>query len=51
MDATPLTVRVPPMLLDAFNAFVDDQREPVTRPEALRVIATKFLRSMGYLAK
>jgi hypothetical protein len=37
--------------LSALDAFVADQREPVSHPEAIRVILMKFLRSNGYLPK
>jgi hypothetical protein len=44
-------VRIQPAPLSALDAFVSDQRVPVSRPEAIRVILTKFLRSRGYLTK
>ena len=37
--------------LSAVDAFAEDQEEPVSRPEAIRLIITKFLRSKGYVAK
>jgi hypothetical protein len=42
-------VRLPPDQLDALDAYVADQRDPVSRPEALRRIVAKFLQSKGYL--
>jgi hypothetical protein len=44
-------VRVQPEALQALDAYVADQRAPVSRPEAIRAILTKFLRSKGYLSK
>lgn len=38
-------------VIDALDGWGADQSEPVSRPEAIRLILTKFLRSKGYLAK
>lgn len=38
-------------LRDALDAYAADQREPMSRSEALRTIVTRFLRSKGYLSK
>jgi hypothetical protein len=35
----------------ALDWFVADQPQPISRPEAIRVIIGKFLRSKGYLPK
>ena len=37
--------------LGAVDAYADDQQEATSRPEAIRHILTKFLRSKGYLPK
>jgi hypothetical protein len=44
-------LRLQPAPLSALDAFVADQREPISRLEAIRVILTQFLRSRGYLPK
>lgn len=48
MDATPLTVRVPPPLLDALDAFIAGQQpfhdKELTRPEAIRQLIEKALK-------
>lgn len=46
-----LGVRLHPEPLKALDAFAADQTENVSRPEAIRIIVTKYLRSKGYLAK
>jgi hypothetical protein len=51
VGSTSLNVRLPPEQLDGLDAFVADQSEDVSRPEAIRLIVTKFLRSKGYLPK
>jgi hypothetical protein len=38
-----------PEPLSALDAFVADQQQPISRPEAIRVILMKFFRSKGYL--
>ena len=47
----PVGLRLYAEMEEALDAYVADQREPVSRPEAIRLILTKFLRSKGYLAK
>ena len=36
VNATPVTVRIPPDQLAALDAWIAGQAEPVTRPEAVR---------------
>jgi hypothetical protein len=43
--------RIQPVALNALDAFVADQQQPISRPEAIRVILMKFFRSKGYLSK
>lgn len=49
VDATPVTVRMPPELLTALEAFRRDQRLIPTRPEAIREIVGDWLAGKGYL--
>ena len=51
LGATPVMVRVMPEQLDALDAFASDQRQPVSRPEAIRLILREFLGSKEYFAK
>jgi hypothetical protein len=45
------SISVQPVPLSALAAFVADQQKPISRPEAIRVILMKFLRSKEYLSK
>jgi len=38
VNATPVTVRIPPDQLAKLDAWITDQGEPMTRPEAVRQI-------------
>jgi hypothetical protein len=38
VDATPVTVRIPPDLLARLDAWIAAQPKPVSRPEAIRAI-------------
>lgn len=50
VDATPITVRVAPRQLAALDAWIAEQPEPrPSRPEAMRVALSDFLRAKGYL--
>lgn len=55
VDATPITVRVPPELLAALDVACGDNPSqtdpPVGRPEMIRRILTDWLRANGYLPK
>ncbi|GJE49982.1 hypothetical protein GOFOIKOB_3023 [Methylobacterium tardum] len=49
VDATPITVRVPPVQLDTLDAWIADQPEPKpSRPEAIREALTEHLKAKGY---
>jgi hypothetical protein len=48
---TLVGVRLQPAPLDALDAYIAAQRDPASRPEAIRKIVTRFLRSKGYLGK
>jgi len=43
IDATPVTVRVPPKLLAALDAFIADEPSAPTRPEAIRSLMSASL--------
>lgn len=43
VNATPITVRVPPALLDRLDAWREKQRPITTRPEAIRNIMEAML--------
>lgn len=48
VDAIPLTVRVPPDMLDALDKFVD--RDAIqSRPEAIRLILKDWLKDNGMM--
>lgn len=50
LGATPLSVRVPPDLLAAVDAYILERvpyGEALTRPEAVRRLATEALQKMG----
>jgi hypothetical protein len=42
---------MPRELSEAIDAFAADQRESISRPQALRLILSKFLGAKGYLPK
>jgi hypothetical protein len=43
VDATPVTVRIPPDLLARLDAWIAAQPNPVSRPEAIRAIVAAGL--------
>lgn len=47
VDATPLSVRVPPDLLADLDRFIAEECPGTSRPEALRRLAAEALTSMG----
>lgn len=50
VDATPITVRVPPRLLAALDAMIAEAPPPSpTRPEAIRQLVEDGLTAMGKL--
>lgn len=52
VGATPLSVRVPPDLLTAVDAFIDERvayGESLTRPEAVRRLTAEALQKMGLM--
>lgn len=49
VDAIPVTVRVPPDLVTALEAFRRAQPVIPTRPEAIRELMQSALREKGYL--
>lgn len=50
IDATPVTVRVPPHLLSELDAWIATQPPPKpTRPEAIRRMAMEWLQQRGGL--
>ncbi|GEP01898.1 hypothetical protein GCM10007887_25240 [Methylobacterium haplocladii] len=50
INATPITVRVPPSQLAPLDAWIADQPEPKpSRPEAVRVAVAEHLKAKGYL--
>lgn len=51
VDAVPITVRVPPELIIALEAFRREQLTVPTRPEAIRDLMQFALREKGYLPK
>lgn len=49
IDATPITVRVPPSQLDSLDAWIADHPEPKpSRPEAIREAVSEHLKAKGY---
>lgn len=50
VNATPITVRVPPDMLAAVDNFVDE-RAGITRPEAVRLILKRWLTDNQMLPK
>jgi hypothetical protein len=44
-------LRFPTPVVRALEAYAEDQRDPLTRSEAIRTIVARFLRSKGYLEK
>ena len=51
MDSEEIRSRVLRDVIEALDAWGADQREPVSRPKAIRLILTKFLKARGYLAR
>jgi hypothetical protein len=50
VDATPITVRVPPIQLAPLDALIADQPDPKpSRPDVLREALTEHLKARGYL--
>lgn len=49
VGATQLAVRVPPTLLDALDRFIAEERPNISRPEALRLLASEQLMTLGIL--
>ena len=50
VDATPITVRVPPGQLDGLDAWIADRPAPKpSRPEAIREAVSEHLKAKGYL--
>ena len=50
VDATPITVRVPPRQLTALDAYIAALPDPrPSRPEAMRQALAEHLRTKGYL--
>lgn len=45
MNATPVTVRLPPVQLAALDAWISAQPGQISRPEAIRQILVERLRS------
>lgn len=49
IDATPITVRMPPAQLSPLDAWIADQPDPKpSRPEAIRVAVSEHLKARGY---
>ena len=49
VDATPITVRVPPDQLAALDAWISAQPDPKpSRPEAIRKALGEHLKAQGY---
>lgn len=51
VNATPVTVRIPPDLLKALDQSRSAQDGVPSRPEAIRLALAEWLRTRGYLAK
>lgn len=50
VDATPVTVRIPPDQLAPLDAWIADQPDPKpSRPEAIRHALTDWLSERGYI--
>ena len=50
INATPITVRVPPLQLAQLDAWIAGQPDPKpSRPEAIREAVTEHLKTMGFL--
>lgn len=43
VDAVPITVRVPPDLIEAIDSFITSQEAPMSRPEAIRLLMRRAL--------
>lgn len=48
VNATPVTVRIPPDLLDALDRYASEQNFP-SRPDAIRRALADWLQKAGYL--
>ena len=46
---TLVGVRIQPPMLAALDAFIAEEREPVSRPEAVRVLLKDSLEALGLL--
>ena len=51
VDSEAVMLRFPTPVVRALEAYAEDQRDPLTRSEAIRTIVARFLRSKGYLEK
>ncbi|ACL57278.1 hypothetical protein [Methylobacterium nodulans] len=50
VDATPVTVRVPPAMLSPLDTWIADHPDPKpSRPEAIREAVAEHLKVKGYL--
>ena len=49
VNATPVTLRVPPDLLAPLDAFASGEPDGPTRPEAIRRLLRDALTGLGYL--
>ncbi len=49
VNATAITLRVPPELLRGLDAFVVDQLDTPSRPEAIRRLLRDAMIGLGYL--
>ena len=49
VNATPITLRVPPSLLDGIDAFIAEQPDGPSRPEAIRRLLRDVLLALGYV--
>jgi hypothetical protein len=48
INATPITVRMPPDQLALLDKFILGQQEPISRPEAIRLLLKDHLIGLGY---
>lgn len=51
VNAIPVTVRVPPDLLQPLDSYVADLPDTPGRPEAIRRLLRAGLEALGYVAK
>lgn len=49
VDATPVNTRFPPDELQELDAWIAKQKEPVTRPEAVRRLVALAMKTKGTL--